>query len=423
MNSITIRVFVLSTIVLLCACSSGPTTKPGTGAQNCSSFMRSISFEDYLADQDVESLAEQDLLPTFFTAPVATLKDRAPSDDGRVELNILVLSGGGQWGAYGAGFLNGWSEIERVAPDHAPWMARGDVDIITGISTGSMQSSLAFAGINASSREAADNSLRKNYTPANASDIVKEKNLLWVLLTGGNGTFNPKPLEQSVARMIDEFGPVIRDGAPDNRQLVVGLVNLRTGRLHLADMRETLKAGRQDCYKEFLLGSSAVPGTFPPRFIDGDMYVDGGVRLGLFLPLFWESLTYEARKYDLEPSDIRVKILTIVNGSLSANHSAECEHNPSMCPEQKNKLLPIAMRAVETLTDTVYNFSAFIIRQRAEQYGFKAEFRMTYASLDIVQLGGCKKEGHFDPVFMKCLYGLGFDDGKNQTWRDPFAAR
>ena len=48
---------------------------------------------------------------------------------------------------------------------------------------------------------------------------------------------------------------------------------------------------------------------------------------------------------------------------------------------------------------------------------------MTYASLDVVDLGGCKKQGHFDPAFMKCLYQLGFDDGKNQTWRDPFVER
>src|SRR5256885_15177530 len=43
-------------------------------------------------------------------------------------INILTLSGGGAWGAWGAGFLSGWKEnfIDR-RPEH--------FDVVTGIST------------------------------------------------------------------------------------------------------------------------------------------------------------------------------------------------------------------------------------------------------------------------------------------------
>ena len=51
-------------------------------------------------------------------------------------LNILELSGGGQNGAFGAGFLNGWRESGT----------RPQFDIVTGVSTGSLLATHAFLG-------------------------------------------------------------------------------------------------------------------------------------------------------------------------------------------------------------------------------------------------------------------------------------
>src|SRR6185436_4223445 len=49
---------------------------------------------------------------------------------------ILVLSGGGSNGAWGAGFLNGWSESHH----------RPTFDVVTGVSTGALISTGAFVG-------------------------------------------------------------------------------------------------------------------------------------------------------------------------------------------------------------------------------------------------------------------------------------
>src|SRR5262249_29464022 len=51
----------------------------------------------------------------------------------RRRLDVLVLSGGGSWGAYGAGFINGWT---KRAPDAG--IPRPQFDIVTGISTGAL---------------------------------------------------------------------------------------------------------------------------------------------------------------------------------------------------------------------------------------------------------------------------------------------
>ena len=48
-------------------------------------------------------------------------------------VNILALSGGGAWGAYGGGFLNGWS-VRHPQLD----VPRPEFDVVTGVSTGAM---------------------------------------------------------------------------------------------------------------------------------------------------------------------------------------------------------------------------------------------------------------------------------------------
>jgi hypothetical protein len=46
-------------------------------------------------------------------------------------IDILVISGGGDWGAFGAGFLKGWQKI----PGHHP-LAKPEFDAVTGVSRG-----------------------------------------------------------------------------------------------------------------------------------------------------------------------------------------------------------------------------------------------------------------------------------------------
>jgi Patatin len=67
--------------------------------------------------------------------------DRHPNDPPVVDL--LVISGGGDWGAFGAGFLKGWSRVQGP-------LARPRFDVVTGVSTGALISPFAFLGDNES---------------------------------------------------------------------------------------------------------------------------------------------------------------------------------------------------------------------------------------------------------------------------------
>src|SRR5947207_2377511 len=51
--------------------------------------------------------------------------------------SVLVLSGGDQDGAFGAGFLHGWRQARGGRPSF---------DIVTGVSTGALMATFAFLG-------------------------------------------------------------------------------------------------------------------------------------------------------------------------------------------------------------------------------------------------------------------------------------
>ena len=401
----------------LSACSN-PLTSPENGVMGCVDFMQELTFSDYFAGDDAPPERATELRQ-LFSAPMDRFYKNDSAGNDSQELNILVRSGGGQWGAYGAGFLNGWSEIENLSGTDALFMGRGEIDMITGISTGALQSTLAFAGINANERKRADDALEFYYTPEEDDAVIKLGSEFWALIKGRNAIGDPAPLEASIDQMITDFAPTVQSGISENKQLYVGLANARHGDLHLADMRDTLREGRSDCYKEFLLGSSAVPFGFPPRFIDGEMYVDGGVRQGAFLPVFWDNLARQMQENDIDMARVKVNVLTIINGNLSANRQPECALFGN-CPPVKNSLLGVAKRSVDIIEDSVYNFSVYAIHEIAKERGFKAEVKIAYIPPAVLRAASCTPLGSFNPEFMQCLYDAGLADGKNQVFRSPF---
>ena len=97
------------------------------------------------------------------------------SDDSS-DCSFLALSGGGAHGAFGAGFLSGWSESGK----------RPNFKIVTGVSTGSLIAPFAFVG------SKYDKRLKAGYTTVSTTDILHVlgiSQLLW-----GESYASSKPL-------------------------------------------------------------------------------------------------------------------------------------------------------------------------------------------------------------------------------------
>lgn len=191
-----------------------------------------------------------------------------------MSVNLLALSAGGEFGAYGAGVLIGWSSAGMQAQPSA----RQDVQIVTGVSTGAILATHAFLG--------KDNEIEQAYLSSSGKTIYKvrpEIALLWSnSLLDASGK---KALIESylTSELIDTVA-----AAPEGKGLYIGVVDADSGefqRINMVALAQGLtpRQRRNDCYRAVINASSAIPIAFQPQFIDGRMYIDGGARRHLFL--------------------------------------------------------------------------------------------------------------------------------------------
>jgi predicted acylesterase/phospholipase RssA len=184
-------------------------------------------------------------------------------------VNVLILSGGGDWGAFGSAFLKGW----RGVP--AGPMALPEFDVVTGVSTGALIAPFAFLGDQASIDTVVDMYRHP------VEDLVKRRS--WYALISGASSYAEVPgLERQLRAALDtdRLQRIVAAGE-QGRVLAVNLTNIDTQEMHVwnvvEEARQALKTGSTEHIDQVLLASSAIPGAFPPREIDGVMFVDGGL--------------------------------------------------------------------------------------------------------------------------------------------------
>ena len=184
-------------------------------------------------------------------------------------VDVLVISGGGDWGAFGTGFLLGWGETAD------PAARRPTFDVVSGVSTGALIAPFAFLGTQ-EDLHAVDN-LYRNPKP----DWVRTRGLLYFM--PDNVSFAEVPgLEREVDTFINmDFARRVADETGTGRLLLVNTTNLDDGsqltfRWGMAAQR-AVKDGDIARLQNILLASSGIPGAFPPREVDQFLLVDGAV--------------------------------------------------------------------------------------------------------------------------------------------------
>jgi hypothetical protein len=184
-------------------------------------------------------------------------------------LNVLSLSGGGQNGAFGAGFLIGWRESGR----------RPEFDIVAGVSTGALLATHALLGTPAD-----DAILEEMYTQVTKKNIF-ENRTLYGLLSGADSLRDTAPLRSLIAKHITaETLQRVAAAFDDNRLILVGTTNVDYGQTWVWNMSLLAKHGKLDLYREVLLASASFPIVFPPVEIEGHLFVDGAARSNLVVP-------------------------------------------------------------------------------------------------------------------------------------------
>src|SRR5690242_19727361 len=114
---------VLAAFALGSGCSSSP-TRPQRSTDDL--------FAARKTEDDARTKAFNGLMGGLLLRAEAKANAAAKLPGGApATLDLLIISGGGDWGAFGAGVLKGWG---RVQGD----MARPKFDAVTGVSTGAM---------------------------------------------------------------------------------------------------------------------------------------------------------------------------------------------------------------------------------------------------------------------------------------------
>jgi predicted acylesterase/phospholipase RssA len=312
-----------------------------------------------------------------------------PSDSS--DCSFLALSGGGAKGAFGAGFLCGWTESGN----------RPNFRIVTGISTGALIAPLAFAG------PEYDATLKQAYTTIRTKDILDVRGIFGIFpLLLGESYAETRPLEDSIKRQISK--EVLRAVAEEHakgRRLYVGTTNLDAQRFVVWDMGAIASSGRPDAHKLFrkvMLASASIPGAFPPVYfnveVEGkkydEMHADGGVITEVFG--YGPGLFAE----EVDVSGV-CRIYVIRNGKLAS----ESKQVP-------RRSLRIMQRSFSTLMKAHSWGDMYRLHGVAERD--KVDFNYVSIPDGYVAAG----EEMFDPEEMRRLFDLGFEMAKSgYEWR------
>ena len=209
---------------------------------------------------------------------------RGPGDS-VPEINVLLLSGGGQWGAFGAGFMNRLAERGEFP----------EFRFVTGVSTGGLQSLFVSAGLLAgqsSDQLPYRERMLRQYSPQRESQIVNRNPQLLAIVTGSMAGLRPlrRKIERALCPNFETTGQcsMIDHIANSPMDTLIGFIDAEDGRFYYADVRRIAAAPdlsplqRQQCITGAALASAAMPAFFQQVRINRRTYYDGGVRQSVF---------------------------------------------------------------------------------------------------------------------------------------------
>lgn len=343
-----------------------------------------VGFPDvrFWGDEPPDGVAEE---LAVINQQVAERARKTGSLPNRGRVDMLVLSGGGSDGAYGAGMMNGWT-------------ARGDrpeFALVTGISTGALIAPFAFVG------DDFDDELERFYTNTKTADVIVPA-LYDVLVGDSLGLADTQGFVDAVDRALTpEFIKRIAEEHNKGRRLWVGTTNIDAQRpviWNIGAIAATGRPGARVLIRDVLIASASIPGAFSPQLIQvevngrryTEMHVDGGVTRQLFLyPIDLKLSEYiRSRDRRMRPGTIYVVRNTLLDPKFQA-----------VAP----RVLEITARSVSTLIKFSGVADVEIIRAQAISDGFGLQFTSVPADFSV------EEAEFFDPVYMRALYEVGYD--------------
>ena len=308
---------------------------------------------------------------------------------------VLSLSGGAADGAFGAGFLNGWTRSGT----------RPEFKIVSGISTGALIAPFAFLGTDY------DNALKKVFTTVNTENIFERLSI--TNLFTSEALTKTGPLKRLLKQYVtDDMIRQVANVHDQGRRLYIGTANMDAQRPVVWNMGLIAKSNHPSApqlFRDVMLASASIPAAFPPVYIKvevngkdyDEMHVDGGTFAQVFFHGNSLDLKAAARATGFYKKKYPIKDLYIIrNGQLAP----EPEH-------VERKLSKIAARAIETMIKASLHGDLYRI------YVTALKQNINYHYVDIPDVYKSEAKEAFDEEEMNRLYQLGYETGQQ---KDPW---
>jgi predicted acylesterase/phospholipase RssA len=317
----------------------------------------------------------------FWADSTADYKNALPSKPGP----WLVLSSGGEDGAFGAGLINGLNASGK----------RPEYSVVTGVSAGALIAPFAFAGA------AYDDALRDAFTKITSADIFE-------VGATPESFVDTWPLKDLIAKEVTPA--LLADIAAQHRagrRLFIVTTDIDAERSVVWNMGAIAAHGGDaalNLFRSVLLASTSIPGAFPPVQIEvesdgkrfAEMHVDGGVGGQFFVaPAAFMSAT---SNYRLPATQLYI----VVNSGLQPDFAVVQRSTPSI-------LAQAVGMAVQNDTRLMLD-RAYIVAKRSD-VGFNVA--------SVPPTFNAPSRGPFDTDYMKALFQTGYDLGNSAT---PFSA-
>jgi predicted acylesterase/phospholipase RssA len=404
--------------------------------------------------------------PSVVATPPSPLQEfmtnalvQAPRDPMQASLprEVLVLSGGSQHGLFGAGFFLGRPSIPTYR-------------IVTGVSTGSLQSTMFFLANQPVAPDrvypedrgfdpAAIPIQHSNLEDFAASSLVSsEASILKVGsggILGGLASGSVTSLEPLKARIYGLISPQtlvqIGEERTKGRSLLVGVTDLDDGNGYAIDLTELASRVKPEsaaaevdtirhCYVDALIASSSVPlaaypvslniQRVPTGEVRTDLFVDGGARYGVFLKQVEDSVqAANLARSSMPAAPPPTNVTLIVNGVMYVTPWTETNGRVD-----KWSALSLGFRSIDILENQVYRFSIDQVETAALAGG---GLKMAFISNEGLPSGAEDPGQHsykgrsctdwsaeddrarvaeFHPHYMACLLDYGKERGEHELW-------
>jgi predicted acylesterase/phospholipase RssA len=324
--------------------------------------------------------------------------------------DVLALSAGGQYGAFGVGVLQGWgSESLKHGPDAMPRF-----DVVTGVSTGALIAPFAFL-------DTAESISRIDRIYQEIDDrFVVLRDLLF-FLPWRVSFYDSAPLAKRLeAEIHHELIERIKVEADRDRLLLIGTTDVDLGRMRVWNLGDLAGGGENEPdavrFRKVLLASAAIPAAFPPVELDGSLFVDGGVTQQAIIGLDREQIEEVVHRFiEANPGAMmpHLRFWLIVNGSLDAP--------PEVVPFD---WVTVSSRSIDTMMKysmrTTLRHIEFGVETLSQRLGAKVDFRYMCVP-DSFPLPETKDL--FERKLMDALAAKGREMGKDPSnWRTSVAS-